>query len=404
MSTPEQRMAMARAIINFEARRDKKGRLQVYKLPAGDGGGRYEVAGINEKYNKEVCDHLVALIEAGQYDKAEALATEFVASDTDVVVTWSRSAAIESYLRDSTFNRGHTGGAKILQMAVGVTPDGVVGPTTRAVVALAEQNPGQLLLDLRAARERYERIKRNEKSPFWKGLVNRWNAALKVAKTFLPAGAAGRGLAAPEISATSFSIETAFSPISDVQTSTAVLSLPLPALRLGMRGPMVKAWEMFLSGEGFDPGEADGVFDDKTDLATRAFQSKFNIEVDGIAGRQSLRKAMDRGFELIEEPAADNTGSNFPPKPASRRSSPTLSGRQCSAPMTSWRLRCPATRSTSASSERGSATTSSTCQYPNSRRRLWRGRPRPCSSISSAPRSCRGCGRIGSTPASSTGF
>jgi hypothetical protein len=97
MSTPEQRMRMAKQIVDFEARRDKKGHLQVYKLPAWDGGGRYEVAGINEKYNKEVCDHLVELIEGGEYDKAEELATEFIASDTDVVVSgqnFPRSSSI----------------------------------------------------------------------------------------------------------------------------------------------------------------------------------------------------------------------------------------------------------------------------------------------------------------------
>jgi hypothetical protein len=30
------------------------------------------VAGINEKYNKEVCDHLVELIEAGEYDRPKS--------------------------------------------------------------------------------------------------------------------------------------------------------------------------------------------------------------------------------------------------------------------------------------------------------------------------------------------
>ena len=38
---------MAAAIVNFEARRDSKGHLKVYNLPPEDGGGRYEVAGIN---------------------------------------------------------------------------------------------------------------------------------------------------------------------------------------------------------------------------------------------------------------------------------------------------------------------------------------------------------------------
>ena len=55
---------MAKAIVEFEARRDAKGRLAVYALPAGDGGGRYEVAGINDRYHKAEVDHVVALIEA----------------------------------------------------------------------------------------------------------------------------------------------------------------------------------------------------------------------------------------------------------------------------------------------------------------------------------------------------
>ena len=56
MTTPEQRRRMAAAIVNFEARRDSKRHLMVYKLPKGDGGGRYEVAGINERYNKDTVD------------------------------------------------------------------------------------------------------------------------------------------------------------------------------------------------------------------------------------------------------------------------------------------------------------------------------------------------------------
>ena len=72
MSTPEQRIRMAKPDRRFRGSRDKKGHLQVYKLPAWDAGGRYEVAGINEKYNKEVCDHLVELIEAGEYDRPKS--------------------------------------------------------------------------------------------------------------------------------------------------------------------------------------------------------------------------------------------------------------------------------------------------------------------------------------------
>ena len=54
------RRAMAKAIVDFEARRDARGRLAVYRLPAGDGGGSYEVAGINDRYHPTEAAHLAA--------------------------------------------------------------------------------------------------------------------------------------------------------------------------------------------------------------------------------------------------------------------------------------------------------------------------------------------------------
>lgn len=260
------------------------------------------------------------LIDAGEYEKAESLATEFIASSTDIAASWTKSAAIESYLCDSVFNRGRGGGAMILQMALGLQPDGVVGPATRAVLAVAERDPERLLQDLRAAREKYERRKRDEQSPYWKGLVNRWNNALKFARTFLPAAPKSAAKPALETMAASTPAQSPgdliYLPVSDGTMPTADLALPLPALRLGSRGAMVKAWQIFLIGQKLDPGEPDGIFGDKTDEATRTFQTKAKIEADGVVGRQTLRKALDRGFELMEEPAADGTGSNFPPKPS----------------------------------------------------------------------------------------
>jgi hypothetical protein len=43
----------AKTTVNWEGRRDKKGNLSVYALPAGDMGGDYEVAGINDRYHPE---------------------------------------------------------------------------------------------------------------------------------------------------------------------------------------------------------------------------------------------------------------------------------------------------------------------------------------------------------------
>ncbi len=76
MATDVQRRQMAAAIVNFEARR-VDGHIAVYKLPKNDGGGRFEVAGINERFNKATCDRLVELIGEGKYDEAEIIGDRF---------------------------------------------------------------------------------------------------------------------------------------------------------------------------------------------------------------------------------------------------------------------------------------------------------------------------------------
>ncbi len=183
-ATTEQRLRMAAAIVGFEARRDKQGRLAVYELPSGDGGGSYEVAGINERYHPDQAAKLKALIEAGRYDEAERSIVEYLVAYTDVVVGWSSDPGVEFYLRDCAFNRGPTGAAYIVQRAVGVDEDGVVGPKTKA--AIGGMAPAVLLHALRTARESYERnpVGRDESSKFWVGLVNRWNNALAAAQAF----------------------------------------------------------------------------------------------------------------------------------------------------------------------------------------------------------------------------
>ncbi|HWA89475.1 MAG TPA: M15 family metallopeptidase [Rhizomicrobium sp.] len=311
MSTAEQRLRMASSIVNFEARRDAQGRLKVYKLPPGDGGGTYEVAGINDRYNKQTVDQLVALIGERRYDEAEKLAADFIAQDTDRAQSWTTIPALEFYLRDCVFNRGFGGAARILQRALAIPDDGVVGPKTRAAMAAAEADPAGLLARLRQAREQYERdvVHRDEKSKFWKGLVNRWNGALAQAKTFpLAPNAAAASSSAAMMEPHQPTLETASAAGGDSAT--------LAALRIGMTGERVRAWQYFLAGQGFEIGSADGSFGDRTRLATIAFQTKYGLAADGVAGRQSLLKAASLGFGLIEEPADDNTGSNFPPLPA----------------------------------------------------------------------------------------
>ena len=80
---------MAQWIVNQEAQRDAQGRLKVYHLPANDGGGRFEVAGINERYDTSECLKLVAMLNAGQYAAAEREAAQYIASQTDAAANWT---------------------------------------------------------------------------------------------------------------------------------------------------------------------------------------------------------------------------------------------------------------------------------------------------------------------------
>ncbi|MER8886805.1 peptidoglycan-binding domain-containing protein [Mesorhizobium sp. M0816] len=187
----------------------------------------------------------------------------------------------------------------------------------------AEGDATGLLVRLRAAREKYERdvARRDEKSKFWKGLVSRWNNALEVAKTFpvmVGAPSSPFSMAAP---ATVLGLAgVSGSPLGDARVSAT-----MSALRVGMSGARVMAWQTFLKGQGFDPGVIDGTFGEHTRDATIAVQQKAKLAADGVAGRETLLKAASMRLELIEEPADDETSSNFPPQ---RGFSPLVSNTQ----------------------------------------------------------------------------
>lgn len=181
------RMKTARFIMDREARRDREGRLKVYKLPFADGGGTFEVAGINDRYHMTVAHRLRDLISRGAHPTAEREAVEFIAEYTDIVTRWVKLTAAEAFLRDCCFNRGPKGALRILQLAVGVADDGKFGPLTRAAIKERSQQPDQLLDALRSARERYEhRVAPpvGARAKFWAGLVNRWNKAEDFARQF----------------------------------------------------------------------------------------------------------------------------------------------------------------------------------------------------------------------------
>jgi hypothetical protein len=188
--TDAMRHTMAKHILDFEARRDRAGNLMVYQLPADDGGGSYEVAGINEKFDGPMAAKLKAMVEAGQYAAAETEAENYILGNTNPAMAWTTNAAVEFYLRDCVFNRGAHGAARILQHACGVSSawrdkedDGDVGDETKK--AIEPIAPADLLTRLRAAREDYEREIVGYRANMWNGLVNRWNSSLTIARYYL---------------------------------------------------------------------------------------------------------------------------------------------------------------------------------------------------------------------------
>lgn len=179
-------LTIGKHILDVEARRDRNGRLAVYQLPAGDGGGTFEVAGINDRYHPAAASRLALLISRKKFVQAEQEAIEYLLKVTDTAGGWARSPAVEAILRDTAFNRGTTGCARILQRALDVEVDGKVGPATLAALQRAEKEPRAFLLRFREAREAYEMKVAppvGKRAKFWRGLVNRWDNSTAFAQS-----------------------------------------------------------------------------------------------------------------------------------------------------------------------------------------------------------------------------
>lgn len=176
--------ALGLKIVDVEARRSRSGRIQIYNIPSGDGGGRYEVAGINSRYHPEEVEKLVRMIQGNDAAGAELEAARYIEEYTARVEKWGvLPTAVVFFLRDCCFNRGPAGAAKILQIALGYTKnkgvDGDIGPNTRhqITVKISRDEHGEdLLLRLLLARQTYETewVGRPHDNKFRDGLENRW--------------------------------------------------------------------------------------------------------------------------------------------------------------------------------------------------------------------------------------
>jgi|GEM_PF-344475 len=188
MSTDHQRLEMANFILNAEARRDQHNRLSIYRTSDDDGNDTFEVAGIHNNYHPLEARELSDLINAGYYDEAEQKALHYIALWTDHVTRWTSCASFESFLRDCSFQRGPYGAARMLQFALNEADTGDVTQSQIDQVKCQENNQQKFLIDLRMARERYEReiCQRNETNPLWLSLLHRWSNALDFATHFCP--------------------------------------------------------------------------------------------------------------------------------------------------------------------------------------------------------------------------
>lgn len=175
----------AALIIGNEARRDKQGNLSIYRLPAGDGGGTHEIAGINNGSHPAEYAKLETLVKAGKHAEAEQEAKRYIMQYTQPVGNILQTAGVTSsgidyFLRDMYFNGGEYGAVRVIHRALGVEDSKKFNADTVEAVKnyLKTHTEQQLLERLKNARERlYKSIAANnpDKRQFLSGWLNRNN-------------------------------------------------------------------------------------------------------------------------------------------------------------------------------------------------------------------------------------
>lgn len=148
--------------IEWEGRFDKQGNLAVYQLPAGDGGGKYEIAGINDGYHPEAFK-AISQLEPSQ--RAEA-AAEYIKGYTAPLVS-KVPGTIQPFVQDLAFNRGMGGATKYLQqglntLGANIRVDGSMGPKT--LEAISNVQP-QALMRAASDAQLQDEVRRAEANP-----------------------------------------------------------------------------------------------------------------------------------------------------------------------------------------------------------------------------------------------
>lgn len=172
-------------IFDNEARLDSNGNLTVYKLPAGDGGGTHEIAGINNGSHPQEFAKLKKMLDAGNQEEAKQEAKRYIAEKTQPVgnilqYAGVKSSGIDYFLRDMYFNSGEYGAMRVIHRALGIKDSDTKKFNQETINVLKNyiqtHSESQLLDKLKEARERlYKSIAANnpQKEKFLAGWLNR---------------------------------------------------------------------------------------------------------------------------------------------------------------------------------------------------------------------------------------
>lgn len=187
------RKDMAKKILNME---DYKitgpDSLRVTRLPSGDGGGKWEIAGICDGIEPKEFNLIKSMLDRGDREAAWDECLRYVLANTEPLVAKgvAGSYPIEFMLRDMTFNMGTAGTTKVVQRMLDIEIDGKWGKVTQAKWTDALLSWDEMVvLDLldRACRARYRSIvKANPvKEKFLTGWMNRCDARHAYALTLM---------------------------------------------------------------------------------------------------------------------------------------------------------------------------------------------------------------------------
>jgi len=160
--------------VEWEGRKDKQGNLSVYKLPTGDMGGNFEVAGINDRYHPEAFKAISAL---PAQERAKA-AAEYIQGYTAPLVE-KLPQALQPFTQDLAFNRGLGGATKYIQQGLNtlgqkVAVDGGLGPKTLAAINQVEPRALMRAASQAQLEDEYRMAERNPaRKKFIQGLESR---------------------------------------------------------------------------------------------------------------------------------------------------------------------------------------------------------------------------------------